>query len=96
MPHVLVRHKVHDYAQWREIFDHNIPPREEYGFHEGVIFRNREDPNDITLLFEIDDERKAREFFETDVLLHQMQKAGVAEKPQILFLEALVESPLRY
>jgi len=40
MPHLLVRHRVEDYARWRPIFDDHASFREEYGSNGGQVFRN--------------------------------------------------------
>ena len=89
MPYVLVRHKVEDYAKWKPVYDENIPPRQEYGFKTGKLLRNIDDPQELTLLFEIEDENRAREFFEQKELRVEMEKAGVIGEPTIAFLEVL-------
>ncbi len=86
MPHLLVRHRVEDYARWRPIFDETAGVRERYGSNGGQVFRSADDPTEVVMLFEVDDLGRAREFVGSDDLREAMQRAGVVDRPDILFL----------
>jgi hypothetical protein len=43
MPYLLERHKVYDYAWWREVFDADASNREAAGCRGARIFRNVQD-----------------------------------------------------
>jgi hypothetical protein len=92
MPFVLVRHKIEDYERWKRVFDENIPPRQEFGFKEGQILRNTDNPHELFVLFEIEDEQKVRAFFELRRFGEEVRKAGVTDQPDVYFLETLVEA----
>ncbi|MBV9280920.1 MAG: cyclase, partial [Chloroflexi bacterium] len=51
------------------------------------LFRNADDPNEVIAIFEWDDLEKARQFAQSDDLRETMQRAGVADRPDVYFLE---------
>ena len=61
--------------------------RKAAGEKEARLFRNIDDPNDITILQKWDTIEKARKCTESSDLKKAMQKAGVTGKPDICFLE---------
>jgi hypothetical protein len=87
MPHILVRHKVSDFSKWKSAYDTHAPARQEGGLKEEHLLRNMDDPNEVILLFEIKDLKKAREFTASANLREAMQDAGVVDKPDIYFLD---------
>jgi heme-degrading monooxygenase HmoA len=87
MPYILVRHKVQDYATWKPIFDQHGATRQTSGSRGGRIFRNVSDPNETIVLLEWDDLEKARQFAQSADLRETMQRAGVADQPDVYFLE---------
>ena len=86
MAHVIVRHKVNDYTSWKTVFDTHVDFRGSAGEKAYHIFRSSTDPNDVTVLMEWDSMRNAEKFFASAELKTAMQKAGVAEEPEIQFL----------
>lgn len=52
MAHLLVRHKVQDYAAWKLVFDEHNATRKSSGSKGGHLFRNANDPNELVILFE--------------------------------------------
>jgi len=85
MVHVLIRHKIKEYAQWKEVFDEHAAVRLESGSKGGRIFRNETDPKDVAVLLEWESMEKARIFFESPFLKHTMERAGVKGQPEIFF-----------
>jgi len=49
--------------------------------------RNAEDPNELVILLEWDSVENARRFANADDLREAMQRAGVADQPDVYFLE---------
>ena len=62
------------------------PARQEGGLKEEHLLRNMDDPNEVILLFEVKDLKKAKEFTASANLREAMQDAGVVDKPDIYFL----------
>ena len=92
MSHTLVRHKVKDFAQWKTVFDEHGSVRRESGSKGGILFRNADDPNEVFILFEWSDLDAARKFAQSEDLRETMKRAGVADTPDIYFIEE-VERP---
>ena len=86
MAHVLIRHKVNNYDAWKSAFDEFIDTRRAGGEKSWQIFRLEEDPNNLVLLFEWGSFDTARAFLDSSDLKSTMEKAGVAEAPDIKFL----------
>jgi heme-degrading monooxygenase HmoA len=80
MPYLLVRHKVEDYERYGAT-------RERSGSKGGWILRNAEDPNELVILLEWDSLENARRFANADDLREAMQRARVADEPDVYFLE---------
>jgi hypothetical protein len=49
--HMLIRHKVTDFAKWKRVYDERLPARQKVGLKEVHLLRNTEDPNEVILLF---------------------------------------------
>lgn len=87
MAQLIVRHKVEDYAKWKPYFDGDSANRKTAGSQGGRLFRNSQDPNELIVVFEWDNLGNARKFAGSDALREVMMKAGVADHPDIYFVE---------
>ena len=85
--HMLVRHKVADFAKWKPVYDAHSSARQKAGLKEEYLFRNAEDPNEVLLLFSMEDLDKAKAFAASDDLREAMKKSGVSDKPDVYFLK---------
>jgi quinol monooxygenase YgiN len=86
MAHLLIRHKVEDYARWKPFFDQNDNVRRANGGGDYQLFRSASDPNEIVVLFEWDNLRNAQRFAESPDLREVMQQAGVKGRPDVFYL----------
>ena len=64
--HMLVRHKVSDFAKWKPVYDAHLSARQKAGLKEEHLFRNADDPNEVLLLFSVEDVDKAKAFTASD------------------------------
>ena len=87
MPYMLVQHSVENYDKWKLIFDEHGATRQAAGSKGGVVLRNADDPNQITILLEWDNLENARAFAGSDELREAMQRAGVTGPPNVYFLD---------
>jgi len=87
MPYLLIRHKVEDYAKWKPAFDDHGSSREAAGSKGGYVFRNANDSNEIVILLEVDDLERCRQLVESEDLKEAMQRSGVADMPDIYYLD---------
>jgi hypothetical protein len=87
MIHVLIRHKVKDYDEWKKFFDDHAANRKSGGSMGGHIFRSNHDPNEVHILMEMESLEKAEMFILSEPLKKTMKEAGVMGKPEIVFLD---------
>jgi hypothetical protein len=83
---VMIRHKVRDFTAWKVGFDAHAPKRAEAGLSDKQLLRGAQDANEVVLLFEAKDLNRAKAFIESADLRDTMQAFGVADKPDVYFL----------
>lgn len=93
MNHVVVRHRIKDYIQWKAVFDETEDLRHRYGLGRGWIHRGINDPNELVVTLEFQDIAKVQEFFECEELREAMNRGGVVGEPEIMYLELFAEVP---
>ncbi len=86
MAYVLVHHRVGDYDTWRGFFDGHLDARKRAGLRDIHVLQNSTDPQDIFILMEASDLKKAQEFASSNDLRETMEKGGVMGKPDVYFL----------
>jgi hypothetical protein len=86
MSHVLVRHKVADFAKWKAVYDTDAPVRQNAKLKQVHLLRGIDDPNEVVMLFAAEDLAAARAFVASPNLRETMEKAGVIDRPTVLFL----------
>jgi heme-degrading monooxygenase HmoA len=67
--------------------------RKESGGKGGLLFHNADNPNETLILLEWPDLEDTRRFAQSQDLRETMQRAGVAEEPDIYFLEEVERVP---
>ena len=87
MAHLLVKHKVKDYAAWKKVFDGFIETRKAGGEKNYQILYPDNEPNNLLAFFEWDNLDNARRFANSSELKNAMSNAGVINHPEIYFLE---------
>ena len=90
MPALLIRHRVADHAAWKRVFDEQGATRWSNGCRGGQVFRNADDPDELVILLDWDDLRRARLYAQSDELLESLKRAGVADDPDLWILERTV------
>jgi hypothetical protein len=71
----------------------NFQRFEEILVRKGVIFRDADGSNEITILYEWDNLENAHKLTQSEDLRKAMQKAGVIGNPDFLFLEEIGKTP---
>ena len=89
MAYLLVRHKIENYAKWKPIFDDHGGMRKASGCKGGRLFRNAANPDELVILFEWDDVKKAQQFAQASDLRETMERAGVVDRPDVYSLEEI-------
>ena len=89
MPALLIRQKVEDYAAWKARFDDDAIARRAHGSQGGRFFLRAGVPNELFILLEWDDLDRARLFAASDDFREALAAAGVADDPDIWFLDTM-------
>lgn len=84
---VMVTHEVNDFETWKTGYDNDLGRRKELGLHEKLFLRDAGNSNSITVIFEVSDLDKTRQFFNDPHLAEIMKKAGVISKPEITYFK---------
>jgi hypothetical protein len=84
--YLLIRHKVTDFKTWKAGYDSHQAMRTEAGLTEKYLLRSADDPNEVVALFEAQDMDRAKGFATSTELREKMQEFGVADRPDIYFL----------
>jgi len=90
---LILRHKVKDYSKWRPVFDRHAGAQKAAGLTHPRVFRSSADQNEVVILFDTDDMKKAKDFVASPELKVSMDKSGVMDSPSVYFLESA--EPLR-
>lgn len=92
MPHVLASARVEDFEQFLSIFTtKGVEVRKEHGSRGTRLFRNSDDPNTVTIVFDFDHDA-FRQFIASPEGQSVMQEAGIQGKPDILFLDHVMDT----
>jgi hypothetical protein len=86
MNHLLIRHKVADFAKWKTAYDAHAGARQAAGLTELHLLQGIDDPNEVVILFTATDLDKVKALTSSEDMRTVMQNAGVIGKPDFLFL----------
>lgn len=85
--YLLGRSSVEDFEEWKSSFQENESYRTEHGELGYQVFQSRDDPNEIVVLFEWDDNEDPRGFFQSEEMRERMADAGLTDPPELTALE---------
>jgi hypothetical protein len=83
---LLVKHRVADFDDWKKIFD-DAKERRTNGYEGAIVYRDRDDPNVVYVLFKVFDIEAAKRHTHSFTLIDGMAKAGVRTAPEFHFLD---------
>ena len=86
---VIIRVKVKDYAKWRPVFDGHVAKQRAAGLTHPRIMRSADDKNELVIMFDDMETKKAKEFATSADLKEAMMKSGVIDQPTVYFLESI-------
>jgi quinol monooxygenase YgiN len=89
VPHVLVHQRISEFRRWKEVFDRLGPARAAASCRSTTVFRNREDPHEVVVLFDFDDLARARQHMGSAELRQAWQDAGVTDPGTRSVLDAV-------
>ena len=87
MAFVIANHKVKDYSAWRPKYDADEERRTSAGIKTVKVFTDENDPNDVTMYWEVENTEKVREMMKDPELKTRMEEAGVVSDPNVWYLK---------
>jgi heme-degrading monooxygenase HmoA len=87
MSYVLIRHKIANYAKWKQAVHACAAWRKASGELGFQVFRSAKAPNDLTVVCRWANSGQARKFVSSAELRQRMREAGVIGKPEIHFFK---------
>lgn len=91
MSYILIRQKFTDYTRWRTSFDAMAAERQRHGLRNVVVTRNRDDLDEVVVLFEITDPVAVREYLRGGDLKAAWKRGTVIpDTNQVTFLDDAV------
>jgi heme-degrading monooxygenase HmoA len=93
MAHVLWHFKVEDYARWKSVFDGDPLDRGSNGSKGGFVFRSANDPNEVMLLLEWDDDKldQFRQLNQSPKMKEVQERSGYTSPPEVYILNVADE-----
>jgi hypothetical protein len=85
--YMVIRHTVSDFSAWKTAYEAHETARSAAGLTEKHLLQDADNANQVVIMFEADDLKRAEDFSRSDDLRETMQKAGVVSKPDIYFLK---------
>ena len=83
----IIHHKVRDFAEWKSAFDDHASTQTAAGMTNSRVYRSADNPNEVTILFDVADIARAKEFAGSAELKSAMEGAGVVVAPSFHYLE---------
>ena len=87
VPYSLARLKVEDYAKWKPVFDQIATARKASGgAKSGILFREADSPNEVTVLIEWDNLESAHKYYRSDEMTEKALQESGTKEIEIYFL----------
>ena len=84
---MIVKHKVADFNNWKKAFDSMTPVRKSHGWLGHEVYRDPQDPNDVTIVNRVATIEGAKAYGTSPELKAAMQNGGIVSEPSISFLQ---------
>jgi hypothetical protein len=84
-PLMIVTFSIKDYNAWRPVFDAATAERAQDGVSKGQVYRCADRPNDLLVVFEVADEKRARAWMASMQVRADWEKGGVTGTPSYRF-----------
>ena len=87
MAYLLGKSTVDDFDAWKSSFADNDSFRTEHGQRGYHVFQSEDDPNEVIVLFEWDDDEDPVAFFRSDEMRERLADAGLQGPPELSTLK---------
>ena len=89
MAYLYVRYTVSDFNKWYNVFESHSEIQKEHGLVDLQLFSNQKDPNDVIVLFRIEDMERTKAFISAPAAEEAKDESGVIGEPEVLFLDKM-------
>ena len=89
MKTAIITHEVKNYSNWRKIYDGDEKNRSKAGFRQTGVFQSVNNPNIVTMIFEVPTVEAMTTFMENPALKEAMEKGGVIGMPDVKILNKI-------
>lgn len=93
MAYLLGKSAVEDFEEWKSTFHDTDSYRTEHGQRGYQAFQSVDDPNEVVVLFEWDENEDPRAFFESEEMREKLAEAGLTGPPDMTVLELVDQKP---
>lgn len=87
MGYLYVKHKVKNFGKQSIVLNSHKYVQKDYGLVDLQLFRDKNDPNDIIVIFRIENMKKARAFVSAPIAEDAKDESCVMGEPECLFLD---------
>ena len=87
MAYVLARLRVRNFSKWKRGYDAHLPARRKATLRQKALLRSLRNPNDVFVLFQAGNLKKAKAFMSSPQLRKVMKENGVVGKPERFLLK---------
>jgi hypothetical protein len=88
MATIIVRHEVEDFDKWKPAFESDIPKLKELGMTNEKVYRDKDNPNIVTVIGDCESVDKIMEYMGSDEIKEKMASGGVVGKPEVFVMES--------
>ena len=82
----IIQHEVRDFAEWKKVFDADLPSVEKAGAKLLGIYSSVKNPNDVTMIFEAPNAELYDTLMSDPQRQEDIKRAGVIGAPVATFL----------
>ena len=93
MGYLIGKSPVEDFEKWKSAFHNNESYRTEHGERGYQVFQSVDDPNEVVVLFEWDENKDPRAFFESEKMREMMTEAGLKGRPDLTEVALVDQKP---
>ena len=93
MTYLIGKSSVEDFERWHSAFENNESYRTEHGERGYQVFQSVDDSNEVTVVFEWDENEDPRAFFESAEMRELMTEAGLQGRPDMTVAELIDKKP---
>ncbi len=80
---IFIECRVDDFDAWKKSFDQGAPARAEAGFEHTTVYRDTRDPAVVWVTSRVRDERSARRYYASPVVLEAISSSGMVGAPKL-------------